>query len=566
MNLPYHERKHLNPYDVALVAKNGKQFKAHRQVLSEAGPFFEKLLSSDMKESNEGVIQLEIFNDSQMADILEFIYTGKVQLLTPGHAEDMIAAADYLFLSNLKQKAVEFLEQNTSTSNCLWVYHVAEIYLCEGLIASTRKFINSNFAIVAENEDFMNLPSREVEKWISSDDIVINAEKDVFKIITKWIDYNKSERRVRFCELFRHVRLTCASRDVLLRDVVTNDLVKENKDCLDRVTAALAWIDRPISCDVPRLHSPRKALETNVIVLCGDKEPFHVSFYQPEQDTFYRLPEAAEAEGTCGCVLSCRGKLFFVPKDITKANFYDPDLNRWSPAPWTKADSNVEVITGYFGLRAVLVIKNEICFIVEERVNSSSLWRYHLDANSAVTSRHWLGKKSICYVAVDKYIYAIGGCVDEFDLDVDWFTVFPQCSRFDTEQSKWQVIASLQEPRFQAFGIGTNKKIFVAGGHGEYYDFLRSCEVYNIDADEWHLMGSLTVPRPHGIMMLIDGVLYVLCPNNFGKDWEVECYDHERNEWNVKRRIPEKMGCSFHACSFRLFKGVLETLEPIDSV
>jgi len=33
--------------DVTLVAKDGKEFKAHRQVLSEASPFFEKLLSSE---------------------------------------------------------------------------------------------------------------------------------------------------------------------------------------------------------------------------------------------------------------------------------------------------------------------------------------------------------------------------------------------------------------------------------------------------------------------------------------------------------------------------------------
>ena len=42
----------LNPYDVTLIVKDGKEFKAHRQVLSEASPFFEKLLSSDMNEKN----------------------------------------------------------------------------------------------------------------------------------------------------------------------------------------------------------------------------------------------------------------------------------------------------------------------------------------------------------------------------------------------------------------------------------------------------------------------------------------------------------------------------------
>ena len=75
-------KQDLNPYDVTLVAEDGKEFKAHRQALSEASPFFEKVLSSDMKENQEGVIRLEIFNESQMVDILELIYTGNVEIST----------------------------------------------------------------------------------------------------------------------------------------------------------------------------------------------------------------------------------------------------------------------------------------------------------------------------------------------------------------------------------------------------------------------------------------------------------------------------------------------------
>ena len=33
-------------------------------------------------------------------------------------------------------------------------------------------------------------------------------------------------------------------------------------------------------------------------------------------------------------------------------------------------------------------------------------------------------------------------------------------------------------------------------------------------------MASLTVPRPYGNMTLVDGVLYVLCPNSEGTFWE----------------------------------------------
>ena len=161
----------LNPYDVTLIVKDGKEFKAHRQVLSEASPFFEKLLSSDVKEKKEGVIRLEIFNESQMVDILEFIYTGYVEISTQENAEKIIAAADYLCLQNLKHIAGKFLEQRLCILNCISILHLAEEYKCDDLMGSTRKFICSNFAIVAETAHFLDLSSYEVEKLISSDDI-----------------------------------------------------------------------------------------------------------------------------------------------------------------------------------------------------------------------------------------------------------------------------------------------------------------------------------------------------------------------------------------------------------
>ena len=67
-----------HPFDVTLLVEDGKEFKAHRRILSETSSFFENLLSTDMKESNEGVIRLEMITEVCITDILEFIYTGSV--------------------------------------------------------------------------------------------------------------------------------------------------------------------------------------------------------------------------------------------------------------------------------------------------------------------------------------------------------------------------------------------------------------------------------------------------------------------------------------------------------
>ena len=108
-----HQLQHSGQsFDVTLVVNDGKQFRAHRNVLSNASSFFEKMLESDWKESREGVIRLESLTGEIIKDILEFIYSDSVPLHSMERAEDLTAAADYLFLPNLKVIAGRFIEQS----------------------------------------------------------------------------------------------------------------------------------------------------------------------------------------------------------------------------------------------------------------------------------------------------------------------------------------------------------------------------------------------------------------------------------------------------------------------
>ena len=564
------------PFDITLVVKDGKQFHAHRKVLSKASPFFERLLSSNMKESNEGVIRLHTITESQMADILRFIYSGSILISTQENAENLIETADFLLLSNLKTIAEKFLVQRITTETCFSINHLAEQYSCETLIASTRKIINSNFTTVATSNEFLNLPSHEVEKWISSDEIVIDAEENVFEIILRWIDHDKRGRSGKFSELFSHVRLTYVSRDYLRSHVVTHGLVRENVDCLDSVRGALEWLDRPTDCDFSRSHSPRKSLTINVIVIADFFGELQPCFYLPATDEWYLLPATEcqrlkTTEHKVSATVSCRGKVFFITDDIARSQCCDPDSNRWSPAPWT---NNLP-----FSVGKPLVVENQICFIVEE-TDSTTLWAASLDSNSLTPLHNWVDRVSFCVVAVDSYMYVIGGGVrNRLDRSLS------ECTRFNTEKNEWQKIAPLNQARCDAFGVCKNEKIFIAGGStsdGLEIVYLETCEVYNILTDEWQFVSNLTLRRTWGSMMLVDETLYVLggrtkmryqSPGKFSN--KVECYNLESDAWYVKTTVPinkiairkrEQLDfiCYFlKGCSLRVFKGVLTNLACI---
>ena len=61
--------------DVTIAVKD-KEFKAHRAVLAAASPFFLTLLTSNMKESNEQLIKVELeeATETVMEDALKYLY------------------------------------------------------------------------------------------------------------------------------------------------------------------------------------------------------------------------------------------------------------------------------------------------------------------------------------------------------------------------------------------------------------------------------------------------------------------------------------------------------------
>ena len=140
--------------DITLVAKEGKEFKAHRNVLSAVSPFFVKLFQSEMKEKEEGIIRFEEISASILEDVLKFIYTGHVEIHDEQSAKDLIIAADFLLLVCLKTFAGRFLEQGLSNFDCISTFYFAEKYRCDELVAKTRKFVHENFASVARFDEF----------------------------------------------------------------------------------------------------------------------------------------------------------------------------------------------------------------------------------------------------------------------------------------------------------------------------------------------------------------------------------------------------------------------------
>ena len=193
-----------------------------------------------------------------------------------------------------------------SNCNCFSIFYFAEKYRCEELALRSTKFIQENFTSVAKTDEFLNLGADEVEKWISSENILVGAEEDVFRIILTWIEQNKPERKDKFKQLFRHVRLLLLSRDSFFSNVVTNELV----------TGHLS-----LTC------ASRRRLETDAIVVRGGKKTY---CYLPEKDEWKRLADGlSENRNHTTQLINFHDHLYsFRRHDDTER--YEPGFNSWT--------------------------------------------------------------------------------------------------------------------------------------------------------------------------------------------------------------------------------------------
>ena len=545
------QRKRDYLCDITLVTNDDIELKAHRNVLSAVSPFFCKLLESDMKENREGIIRFEEISGCVMEDVLEFIYTGTVEV-TQENAKELIAAGNYLMIPSLKTVSGRFLEDEMTDSNCISTFYFAEKYDCVELIRDSREFIHENFASVGEMDEFLSLEAKEVAVWISSDEIAVEAEADVFEIILKWVEHSKSERKAAFEELFRHVRLSFLSRDCL-EDVVTNELVRENLACVKLVMDATVKMATFASEeDLPR--SPRKGLETRVILACGGEFTF---CYLPEEDQWKRLPNGSTERNQKTQMLTFRDQLYTF-KDFSKAEKYDPVFDGWSKSDLRDVSADSAIVT---------VVKGDMYAIeVKKPVGKSTIKRYDVERctwQTVVESSQGCRNGS-CVIAGGSYLYVLGGSAPGNTGYVS------KAERFSTVVNQWEEIADMQQGRFGAFGEATEGKIFVAGGLNQDGKVSKRCEMYNVSTNEWQYIGSLNHFRVYGSMVCLKGTLYVLGGTKNARDslLAVESYDLTKDEWIKKTTIPVERFSkdnkdTFTSCVVKLSKGVIDKAKTV---
>jgi len=519
------QRRNEHFCDVILKVGSGDEqacLKAHRIVLCAASPFFYNALNSDMKEKKEGVIRLEETSKAVMEEVLEYLYTGHVDI-NEKNAYDLMAVADYLVLPSLKALSGKVILQTLSLSSCIMAYYSAIKYRCEELQNGSKEFIQTNFVAVAETEDFLNLSSKQVEEWISSDEIVVKGEENIFEVVVKWVEDNGGKKFQFFYDLFRHVRLIYVLRNYLFKVILPHRFVRDRKKCVDLVVNVMSSSsDGTEECFFSQ--SPRNCLKTyeDVIVSCGEKR---LLCYVPSENRWYELARLLSAHNHFSHALSaCHNKLYIIggSKNGSVAECYEPSLNLWAPTKDPEIvveSSSVVILQGFLYVIGGRDKNKERTDTVQKYNPDTNLWETVAPLSSP--------RSRVCAVADGNYLYAVGG------LDTIGHSL-RTVERFDPTNNTWDELPATLAGRASAGGAAIKQKVFIFGGLPGNSSTANSCEMYDPTTSLWTGIQSVVAPRMYASAVSFKGQIFVFGGfqnEQGGQETSLQVYDVEQDQW-----------------------------------
>ena len=530
------QRRNEHLCDVVLEVGEGQaRLKAHRNVLCAASPFFYNALNTEMKEKEEGVIRMKDTSKALMEEVLEYLYTGYVDI-NDNNAFELMAVADYFLITSLKVLSSKFIQETLCASNSIMAYYSSVKYQCSDLREAAKSFILANFMAVSKSDDFLNLNLEQVEEWISSDEVVIKGEKEVFMAILIWTEHN-TERKQSFYKLFRHVRCHYVSRSFLTTVILQHEFVRDQKECLDLVIDAMKELSDETGAQFWK-HSPRKCLNTpdDAVFVCGGENGEKVLCYLPFQRRWYNLKDMpSRRKPNAFASTTCQGRLYVIGgnqwMDHT-AECYDPLLDIWSSIKSFPEGLNFTAAVSFQGLLYVVGGEDNSgnrLRTVKQYDPSTNLWQEVSPLSDA--------RSSVCVVADESYIYAIGGYTSspsEKCLDI--------VERFDPKFDSWKRIAPTQAKRRGAAGVSLHNKIYVFGG----VDLSGGCpcEVFDKETNVWTAIAHDIAPRYYTSAVCVKGNIFVVgkfgVNQNDSQRETLQVYDVEKNEWRLFLKLANK--------------------------
>ncbi|KAL7121481.1 hypothetical protein ACP275_02G184700 [Erythranthe tilingii] len=204
-------------------------------ILAAKSPFFYKLFSNGMMESEQRhvTLRISVSEEAALMELLNFMYTSTLNTTTAPALLDVLMAADKFEVASCMRYCSRQLRNlpMTPESALLYLDLPSSILIADAvqpLTDAAKQFLAARYKDISKyQEEVMKLPLSGIEAIFSSDDLQVASEDAVYDFMLRWTRthfQNPDERRDILCSrLSPHIRFPYMTCRKLKKVLTCND-------------------------------------------------------------------------------------------------------------------------------------------------------------------------------------------------------------------------------------------------------------------------------------------------------------------------------------------------------
>ncbi|XP_070554278.1 kelch-like protein 8 isoform X2 [Ptychodera flava] len=477
-----------------LLKVGKKQIKCHRIILASASSYFRAMLTSEMTESRQDIITIKDIDENAMTALVRFMYSSKITLTTD-NVQPLLYASSILQMEIVARACCEFMKTHLHPSNCLGVRNFAELHGRTDLVKAADSYTFDHFLEVIQNDEFYNISGRHFGLILTSSNLNIESEQQVYEAMMKWVKYDVVMRQQHLPDLMSKIRLPMLPPSYLMDIVEREELVKKHHSCRDLVDEAKNYhlsSARIVSHPSPRqrysLRSKPRKSTAGVLFTIGGRgasgDPFRsIECYDLRQNRWFQVTEMTTRRRHVG-VTSVNGKVFAVgghdgKEHLNSLEMFNPKTNIWIIlAPMRTYRRGIAVTSLNGPIYAIGGLDDNSCFIEVERYDiTSDSWSFVAPMTCP--------RGGVGVAPLQNHIYA-GGFDDNAPLDT--------VEVYDPQTDDWSSLDRMASARGGVGVTALGGKLYAVGGH-DGSSYLNSVECYDPVANRWESVCPIDVCR-----------------------------------------------------------------------